>query len=142
MSNTSLIRGATRRDIEERVNVSSEDGSSDPELPSAHITFDFDPNSTPARTPSPSVGSPRRHSSLTFISGSFFSLYTLKARSRMRTIGTPTNRMPSVVGILSLVSFPYCLTLAPYFFRRHHRARSWHDPWPVRPLQVCLDGTH
>ena len=39
-----------------------------------------------------------------------------------------------------LLFLPPLVTVSHFF--THPRIRSWHDPWPIRPLRVCLDGTH
>jgi hypothetical protein len=63
------------------------------------------PNPIPAGTLLPSG----HFSTSRPVAKAFFSAYILRQRSRMRTIGTSTNRMPSVVRILSLVSLPSSL---------------------------------
>jgi hypothetical protein len=67
----------------------------------------------------------------------FFLDNILTTRSRTGTIGTLTNRMPSVVGTFSRLFSRYCLTMTPAsYFHRLTRAGSWHNNWPFKLLRL------
>ena len=76
----------------------------------------------------------------------FFLDNILTTRSRTRTIGTLTDRMPSVVGTFSRLFSRYCLTVTPAFcFHRLTRAGSWHNNRPFKLLrleQLYLEYSH
>jgi hypothetical protein len=62
----------------------------------------------------------------------------ITTHSRTKTIGTPINRMPPVVSIVSLMfSFlPSLPSLTHVSYNRQYRLRSWSDFWGFRRVHV------